>query len=455
MGKKIKIGYLKRIPELNLISAMAIENNLINFLGRYTDIRIIPIGPTHAEEDFKKIKRYGLDYLYLSSFNLLQLPFFLREKLGIDIPFIFYIHEVLHGYHNLVHIIPFLRKYDKIIAPTEHGKSLFLKFSSKFDVHVIPHCLDVKEIQRNGATEKKQDRKIITFMGRVVEEKGVGILIELLPKVISKIKNVHLNIIGPLSGHRITNSPKSIYVKKIEKLIKRKKLTHRVTFKGVQLGLNKYRTLSQSDIFVNPTLARQETFGVVTLEALACGVPVIATNWAGNREIVENGKNGYLLEVVRDKKNNPHLNSNQLISLIIKVLAGKNLILRLKQNALLSAGKYDYRIVMPRFVRLLKRNKTEVNITSKWDCFKDKVPCDFASCFNDEFLFFLFSTNEFKNSTYSSLYKQAVNIYSEKSFYPSKMDEGNSTRKIRKGGIFEKIKMDFLCFLTSTGHRRL
>ena len=292
-------------------------------------------------------------------------------------------------------------------------KNLFLKLSSKFIVRVVPHCVDFKTIQGNLSTNPEKNNKIITYMGRMTEEKGVGALIESFPKIMAKIGNARLNLIGPLSGQGMKNYPKSRYVKQLEELVRRRRLTNRVTFKGIQLSLDKYRILSGSDIFVNPTLAKEETFGMVNIEALACGVPVVATDWAGNREIIENDKNGYLLKVNR-WGDNQHFDNGQMASKIIMVLSDKDLNARLKKNATASAKKYDYRIIMPRLVGSLKKRRHKAAVRGRWDYFKDKAPCDFVDSFNNEFLFYLFYINEFRNETYSSLYNKAINKYTAK-----------------------------------------
>jgi L-malate glycosyltransferase len=75
-----------------------------------------------------------------------------------------------------------------------------------------------------------------------------------------------------------------------EHLIRKKKLTRDVHFLGKQD--NVYQFLGQADLFLLPS--DMESFGLAALEAMACEVPVVATNVGGLPEVVEHGIDGYL-----------------------------------------------------------------------------------------------------------------------------------------------------------------
>jgi N-acetyl-alpha-D-glucosaminyl L-malate synthase BshA len=77
-----------------------------------------------------------------------------------------------------------------------------------------------------------------------------------------------------------------------EYLVRRKKLVQDVHFLGKQDFV--YRHLSQADLFLLPSDI--ESFGLAALEAMACEVPVVASNVGGIPEVVEHGVDGYLHE---------------------------------------------------------------------------------------------------------------------------------------------------------------
>src|SRR2546430_17306060 len=77
-----------------------------------------------------------------------------------------------------------------------------------------------------------------------------------------------------------------------EYLVRKKKLQKDVHFLGKQDQV--YRLLSEADLFLLPS--QLESFGLAALEAMACEVPVIATNVGGVPEVVEHGRDGFLVE---------------------------------------------------------------------------------------------------------------------------------------------------------------
>lgn len=70
-----------------------------------------------------------------------------------------------------------------------------------------------------------------------------------------------------------------------------------VSLLGEQLGDAKWQVYAASDVFCFPTFYRAETFGLVCVEAMMFGLPVIATRWRGVQDIVEDGHTGFLVAI--------------------------------------------------------------------------------------------------------------------------------------------------------------
>jgi len=127
----------------------------------------------------------------------------------------------------------------------------------------------------------------ILYVGRADERKGLKLLIDAASIITSKHQNVRFFLVGPdtekYSSHLKEKNLQKFFV---------------LTGKVSQETLTKYYLIS--DIFVLPSL--YEGFGLVVLEAFAAGKPVIAFNIASLPELIENGKNGFLVNAFDSEK---------------------------------------------------------------------------------------------------------------------------------------------------------
>lgn len=188
-----------------------------------------------------------------------------------------------------------LEAADKIIvssfdyAKNSNIKSIFEKYPEKFVE--VPFGVDTKKFQ--PATKDDQlfkkysltmDNKIVLFVGGLDKAhyfKGLETLIN--SKV--QISNSKLLIVGD-------GELKSHY----EKMAADLKIQDQVIFtSAIEINeLPKYYNLA--DVLVLPSVDKSEAFGIVLIEAMSCGKPVIASNLPGVRSVVNNGENGFLVE---------------------------------------------------------------------------------------------------------------------------------------------------------------
>lgn len=154
--------------------------------------------------------------------------------------------------------------------------------------------------------------KIVLFVGRLVGNKGVSYLLKSFVKVKEAVARAKLVIVG--RGE-------------LEEDLK--KLAADLTIEGSVLFLGNLpqRIMPQiytgADVFVLPTIYK-EPFGIAAVEALASGVPVIASNIDGLKIIVKDGEVGYLV---------PPADVDAIANRITRVLTDKNLRENLGQNA--------------------------------------------------------------------------------------------------------------------------
>lgn len=145
--------------------------------------------------------------------------------------------------------------------------------------------------------------KIILTITRLVERKGIDTVIAALPNVIRQIPDVHYLIVGEGEDG-----------KRLRKLVEYHQLEEQVTFTGKipYEELNEY--YNAADLFVMPSKTQipdVEGFGIVFLEANACGLPVIGSDSGGIPSAIRNGVTGYII---------PEANHVKLAEKIIELL---------------------------------------------------------------------------------------------------------------------------------------
>jgi len=150
----------------------------------------------------------------------------------------------------------------------------------------VNHISDYKILKKFKTKFGDEDAKIILFVGRLIERKGVEYLIKSLPEI--KTQKFHLIIAGDgwLFDH-------------LKKLTDSLNLRDKVTFFGSPSHEELGNLHDISDIFVCPSIidskGETEGLGLVILEAMESGLPVIATSVGGIVDIVKNQENGILI----------------------------------------------------------------------------------------------------------------------------------------------------------------
>jgi len=178
------------------------------------------------------------------------------------------------------------------IAFTECQAELYRKVGVK-NIRVIPHCIDprVFQVEKDNRIAIKYglDENNILCISTMEPRKGQDLIIESMPKILKEFPNTKLL----LSGRTYEQCHRE-YLKKLELLVSKLNLNDRVVFLGDIPKEDLIQLYLLSSIFVLPT--ESEMFGLVFLEAMAAGLPVITTNKPYTAEILDNGKAGMLVE---------------------------------------------------------------------------------------------------------------------------------------------------------------
>ncbi|OPX94110.1 MAG: Glycogen synthase [Syntrophorhabdus sp. PtaB.Bin027] len=177
-----------------------------------------------------------------------------------------------------------LQNADAIIALTENMRIELKKFYDK-EIYVIPNGIDLDKYSDVVINfEKEPGEKNILFVGSMYPVKGVQYLIMAMKTVHDRMPMIRLILVG--DGEE----------------------SERLAALSIKLGIQEYvqfvgkvphekvlTFMQNADVFVLPSLS--EGLPNVLLEAMACGLPIVATNVGGIPDIITNGVNGFLVGV--------------------------------------------------------------------------------------------------------------------------------------------------------------
>jgi glycosyltransferase involved in cell wall biosynthesis len=216
---------------------------------------------------------------------------------------------------------------DLYIAVSKAVKQEIIEYGFPEDkILLLPNGVDTHKYKPISSSEKLKMKKnfglpsqqIVTFVGRLIYRKGVDILVEAWKRVVSICSDVHLAIAG--DGPEFKN---------LKRLAETLNLGEKVTFLGrIE---NVHKILQVSDFFVFPS--RQEGLANAMLEAMASGLPIVATSIDGIIDVIKDGTNGILV-----KSNS----SQELADALVKLVRNHELARYLGQRARLTVkDKYS------------------------------------------------------------------------------------------------------------------
>jgi phosphatidylinositol alpha-mannosyltransferase len=220
------------------------------------------------------------------------------------------------------------------------------------DFDIIPNGIDLEHFSPDmpPIPEFRDGKLNIVFIGRLERRKGLDYLLRAYHQVKPEIPDSRLIIIGP--GTRLR--------KKYERWIKHHKVKD-VVFIGYVTYTDLPRYYQTADIFCSPATGR-ESFGIVLIEAMAMGKPVVATSIEGYASVVTHGEEGLLV---------PPKDSHKLAQALLTLLKDPPLRQKMGEKGKLKAKNYSWEQIAKRvFDYYLKaisespRRKTGLNATA-------------------------------------------------------------------------------------------
>jgi len=300
-----------------------------------------------------KINFDGVQYIH----SLIEFPYgfiALRHADSLKIPF----GITLHGTYGVIpqKIFPDKMFFKKALSQATvrvavscyTAKRVEETFGRKLEIEVIPPGVNIENLACNSpslstSTESLPDvvkipsnARIILSVGALKPRKGMDVLIKAMPKVIKVFPDAHAFIVGP--GNPIP----------YQLVARREGVENHVHFTGVMNGDSLRFLYHRCDLFAllsrEDKKGRFEGFGMVYIEASACGKPVVGTLSGGIPEAVVNGETGILV---------PPDDPDAAAEAIISLLSDQNLARRYGDNGRLWASHFTWDNAVGKFLKLI------------------------------------------------------------------------------------------------------
>ena len=178
---------------------------------------------------------------------------------------------------------------DQVIAPSQSIAEILQGRRVETAIEVIPTGVDVQRMaQGNGSAIRKRmnippDAILIGHTGRLAPEKNLKFLAEAVTEFIDSHPKTHFMVVGEGSSRN-----------EIESVFKNSSLDSNLHFTGSLKGQDLVDSYHAMDIFA--FASKSETQGMVLVEAMAAGIPVVALDAPGARDVIIHNKNGWLID---------------------------------------------------------------------------------------------------------------------------------------------------------------
>lgn len=270
---------------------------------------------------FKILKLFFYaDLIHIHAVNLTGAIFTIFAKL-LSKPVIITVHraDALPTRNLFYHILRFIAlNFAEVITPVSVAvRRLILKRgASTKKIEVIYNTVDEFIFRPRDKYAARRylnldlESKIILFVGNLVKRKGVAYLIKAMMSVCRNFQNSLLIIIGDGPERRT-----------LKTIVTKANLNNKILFLGSLSSRLLPFYYNAADVFVLPSL--HEGHSMVLLEAMASGLPIIATKVGGNTETVINGVNGFLVKPA---------NTEEISEKLLRILSDETLAQKFGKN---------------------------------------------------------------------------------------------------------------------------
>lgn len=229
-------------------------------------------------------------------------------------------------------------------------------------LHIIPCGVDLnvfRPMRQSDAREalgRDQCERIVLFVGRIEQIKGIDVLLRALGLLFFRHPELRNDLCLLVVGGALDpndDSPEIEKIEELQRLVHQHRMEANVSFVGSMDQQRLALFYAAADVCAVPSLT--ESFGLVALESMACGTPVVGTRVGGLQTLIEHGESGLLV---------PAGDYQALAESIAKVLTDHRLRMHLAHGARDRAEHYSWRSVGDRvealYAKILAGEKTTV-----------------------------------------------------------------------------------------------
>jgi len=226
-------------------------------------------------------------------------------------------------------LMPVVYKNVNFVTISNSSKKDMIKLGLNKDrIDIIEPGVNLNEFKPG----KKSKIPLVLYIGRLKFYKRVDLFIKVASKVVRKIPNVQFVVAG--DGEEMDN---------LKRLVKKMSLINNVTFLGRVSERKKIELYQNAWVFVNPSL--MEGWGITTVEANACGTPVVASDVPGLRDSLLNLSGGYLVKYADVEEFSKH---------VLKLIKNRSLSSRMSKDAVAWSRNFSWNRSASLFMDIVK-----------------------------------------------------------------------------------------------------
>lgn len=196
------------------------------------------------------------------------------------------------------------------------------------NVEYMPNFKNITTIKSIEEKKEIEPLKLCTF-SRIDSLKGVDVAINLVNEMNERNMNVKLDLIGPVASE---------YMETFKKLLSN--VNSNINYVGTVERGDAVQKLKHYDILLCPTKWKTEGFPGAFIDAMAAGLPIIASELDNFKDIIKDGYNGYLIDYIEE---------NKYIEQIAFLDKNRDVLYMMKKNALFEVEKYKTEFVLSMF----------------------------------------------------------------------------------------------------------